>query len=652
MCGIAGIFQYSGRSPAPIDRRLAATITDSLIHRGPDDGGVYLADGIFLGHRRLSILDPTDRGHQPMADPQGRVWIVFNGEIYNFPELRKELEGCGRHFTTRTDTEVILQAYLQWDMEAVRRLNGMFALAIWDVRRRRLWLARDPVGIKPLFYSDSGGVLRFGSEVKALLADPAVAREPDLAAIDAFLSFGYVPAPRTGFAGIVQLEPGHSLVAEEGRVSVRRDYRLPYPDRPAEVSEAEAIAGFRSGLLDAVQRQKISDVPMGAFLSGGLDSSAVAWAMQRGGSPAQVFCIGFDDPSFDETPYAREVANRLGAEFHGQKIAPAMADCLQVAVSHAEELFADNSMIPLLYLSRFVGQHVKVALLGDGGDELLAGYMTYKASRLAPWYRRIPRLVRRGLIAPAVRALPPSRRKYGLATLARRFVEGAEEPGLRSHCSWRQIFFSNEKDSLYSPEMRRMAAEHDPIGSYAAHLDDAPEWLTPLEQQLHVDFRFHLSNDILAKVDRMSMAHSLEVRVPLLDLELVKTCLRLPPDMKLRGGTTKYVLRRSLEGVLPPRLLRRKKTGFIVPLETWMRGPMLPLIRETLSERLLRDMGLLSPDYLGTMIDGQASGRRDYAYSLFTLLVLGIWWRIWIERSLPAQCVRRPDAAPLRYEAG
>ena len=405
MCGIAGIFQYSGRTPAPIDRGLAANITDSLIHRGPDDGGIYLADGISLGHRRLSILDPTDRGHQPMADPQGRAWIVFNGEIYNFPELREELQCCGRQFTTRTDTEVILQAYLQWDLEAVSRLNGMFALAIWDVRRRRLWLARDPVGIKPLFYADSDGVLRFGSEVKALLADPAVPRERDLAAIDAFLSFGYVPAPRTGFAGIVQLEPGHSLVAEEGRVSVRRYYRLPYADQPADICEAEAIAGFRTGLLDAVKRQKISDVPIGAFLSGGLDSSAVTWAMRCDGSCAKVFCIGFDDPSFDETPFAREVASHLGAEFHGQKIAPAMADCLQVAVSHAEELFADNSMTSLLYLSRFVGQHVK-RCLGDGGDELLAGYMTYKASRLAPWYRRIPRHVRRGWIDPLRRRRP------------------------------------------------------------------------------------------------------------------------------------------------------------------------------------------------------------------------------------------------------
>ncbi len=337
------------------------------------------------------------------------------------------------------------------------------------------------------------------------------------------------------------------------------------------------------------------------------------------------------------------------ARSSAQNVAPAVAECLQIAVSHADELFADNSMIPLFYLARFAAEHVKVALSGDGGDELLAGYMTYKASRLAPWYRRIPRPLRRGFIAPAVGALPPSRRKYGLAMLAKRFVEAAEQPGLRSHCSWRQIFSPGEKELLYGPRMRTVAAGEDPIGLYAASLDDAPAWLTPLEQQLHLDLRFHLPNDMLAKVDRMSMAHSLEVRVPLLDLELVKTCLRLPPSMKLHGGTTKYVLRRCLEDVLPRRLLHRKKGGFIIPLETWMRGPLLPLIRETLTPRLLADMDLLSPERVATMVDAQVSGKRDFAYQLFALLILGTWWRIWIQRSLPVQCVRRAHVAPIRF---
>ena len=265
MCGIAGQFQYAALAPSCPDRQLAARITDTLSHRGPDDGGVYLAPGVFLGHRRLSILDPTDRGHQPMADPERRAWIVFNGEIYNFRELRKELESRGRRFLTRTDTEVILQAYLEWDVEAVSRFNGMFALAIWDVQRKRLWLARDPVGIKPLFYSDRDGVLRFGSEVKAVLADPAISGEADLSAVNAFLSFGYVPAPRTGFAGIAQLPPGHSLVAEAGRISIGRYFALPYPDEPPDLAEAEAIDCFRHEFVKAVRRQMVSDVPMGAF---------------------------------------------------------------------------------------------------------------------------------------------------------------------------------------------------------------------------------------------------------------------------------------------------------------------------------------------------------------------------------------------------
>jgi asparagine synthase (glutamine-hydrolysing) len=631
MCGIAGVYYFAASPPnpgaAPIER-----MTDSLAHRGPDDSGVYRGERVMLGHRRLAILDISAAGHQPMSDESGTVWIVYNGEIYNFRELRRELESCGCRFRTQTDTEVILHAYRQWGLEAVRRFNGMFAFALWDEAKQRLWLARDPIGLKPLFYSDRGGVLRFGSEIKAILADPDVPRDADLRGLDAFFTFGYTPAPYTGFAAVRQLLPGHQLVVQSASLSVSRYYRLPYPDRPPPAEPLEqAVERFRGELLAAVRRQMVSDVPLGAFLSGGVDSSSVVWGMRHSSDEKPLaFCAGFDESSFDETPYARQVAEALGIELHSRRLSADAAALLPAIVSHAEEPLADNSMIPLYLLSAFARERVKVALSGDGGDELLAGYITYKASRWANWYRRLPGPIRRGVVRPLVESLPASQTKYGAAMLARRFVEGAENPPLADHCSWRQIISPREKQTLYLGEMRSAVKDFDPIAEYAACADDAPDWLSPLERRLHVDLTFHLPNDMLVKVDRMSMAHGLEVRAPFLDLELVKTCLSLPPHYKLRGGTGKYILKKCLEGELPQPVLRRKKAGFLVPLEKWLRGPLLPLVRESLSPQFLHETGLLSPQRVATMIEQHASGRRDHAYPLFTLLVFAAWWRKWV----------------------
>jgi asparagine synthase (glutamine-hydrolysing) len=645
MCGIAGLFHYADPPRPPPGRDLGLRMTNRLAHRGPDDSGLYAGPRVLLGHRRLSILDLSARGRQPMSDPAGDCRVVFNGEIYNFREVRATLEGRGRRFHSGTDTEVLLQAFLEWGDDCVARFNGMFAFAVWDGRRGRLWLARDPFGIKPLFYQDDGATFRFGSEVKAILADPEVPRRPDLVALDSFFTFNYVPAPLTGFQGIRQLPPGHSLEVDRNGIRLRRYYSLPYPDRPPDCREDEAIERFRAELRSAVHRQMVSDVPLGAFLSGGLDSSAVLWAMQ-GHSPQRprTFCIGFEEPSFDETPFAREVAERLGAEFRSQTLSARVADLLPALVDHAELPFADCSMIPVYLLSRMTREHVSVALSGDGGDELLAGYDTYRASRYASYYRALPRLLRRGLIAPLAHALPVSQKKYGFATLAGRFVEGAENGPLRDHCSWRQIFSAAEKRGLYAPALRRAVARHDPLADYTATLEGAPDWLSPLEQHLHMDLSFHLPNDMLLKVDRMSMAHALEVRVPLLDLEFVRTCLALPPGLKLHGRVSKYILKRGLQGVLPDRLLFRRKAGFLLPLEAWLRGPLLPLLNECLGDTFLAGTGLLEPDYVQSLIHSHVNGKRNYAFQLFALLVFSFWWRIWIDGSLPLQCVA-PRAA-------
>ena len=645
MCGITGAFRYAGEEPGP-DEAMGLRMVETLNHRGPDDGGLLVAPGVLLGHRRLAILDPSPLGHQPMSDARGEVWIVYNGEIYNFRGLRLELEERGHRFRSKTDTEVVLASYREWGQEAFARLNGMFALAIWDSRSDRLLLVRDPVGIKPLFYHDDGRVLRFGSEIKAILADAAVARRPDRVALDAFFTFGYTPAPLTGFEGVRQLLPGECLVSERGSWRIEEFCRLGLPGNPQAISEEDAVEQLGHEIDSAVRRQMISDVPLGALLSGGLDSSAVVRSMRRSSEAVQTFTIGFGEASFDESPVAEEVARLLGTRHHTRHVTPDAALLLPRLVSHAEEPFADNSMIPFFLLSRFVRENVSVALSGDGADELLAGYSTYAASGLAPWYRRIPRLIRRGVIAPAVGRLPPSTQKYGWPMLLRRFVEGAEQPFPRDHCSWRQIVSPRLKPRLYTGEFRAATAESDPIGLYAAATAGAPASASRLDQQLYGDFRFHLPNDMLVKVDRMSMAHSLEVRVPLLDLDVVRYCFSLPPDLKRRGRRGKYVLRRSVAQTLPERIVNRRKAGFVVPIEAWMRGPLRPLLDEFLDEPFLRRSGLLNPQMVRALIESHAAGRRDQAYELFALLVWSIWWRIWIERSMPVSCVT-PRAAPV-----
>ena len=558
MCGIAGIFHYGGPPGPGPHESVGRVMTASLHHRGPDGGGLLVTPRLLLGHRRLAILDLSRLGRQPMSDEQQRVWLAYNGEIYNFRELRRELEQLGHQFRSHTDTEVILRGYLQWGREVVQRLNGMFAFALYDTVADALWLVRDGIGIKPLFYRDDGTRLWFGSEIKAILSDPEVKRRPDWSAIDALLTFAYVPAPATGFEGIRQLLPGQWLRIERGHVDIQRWFRLPYRDGPQNWTAGESVDRLEAAVRQSVARQMISDVPLGTLLSGGLDSAAVLRAMQGVTStPVSAFTIGFDEPSFDESQLAAQVANHYAAQHHVSNVPPATAELLSALVAHAEEPLADNSLIPMYVLSEFTHRHVTVALSGDGADELLAGYSTYRASRWAPWYRRVPWPLRHWLIGPLAQRLPPSQRKYGWPQMARRFVEGAEERAPRDHASWRQILSPGQKRRLYGPRWQS-ATNLDSIGLYAAAVTDAPDWLTPLERQLHMDLTFHLPNDMLAKVDRMSMAHSLEVRVPLLDLEVLATCLAIPARWKLRGRG-KWVLRQLLSSDLPSGVVQRKK---------------------------------------------------------------------------------------------
>lgn len=645
MCGLAGIYNYGQPLAEPLAEELGLRMTDALSHRGPDDGGLLITPRLLLGHRRLSILDLSQDGHQPMTDDSQQCWIVFNGEIYNYRELRKELEAAGQKFRSRTDTEVILHGYRLWGVDVARRLNGMFAFVIWDRRDELLWLVRDPVGIKPLFYQDDGRCLRFGSEIKAILADSDVDRRPDRRGLDRFLTFSYTPAPLTGFDGIRQLLPGESLQIRQGQLNKTCWYRWPYPASSPSATLEECTERLETALDSSVARQMISDVPLGALLSGGLDSSAVVRAMRRSNvDEIDTFTIAFREASFDESPFAERVAKRYATRHHVQTMAQETVELLRTVVSHAEEPFADNSMIPFFLLAEHARRHVTVALSGDGADELLAGYSTYGASKWSPYYRRLPGALRRGIIAPVVGCLPDSTRKYGFSNVLRRFVTGAERAFPWDHCSWRRIVSAQLRQQLYTPEFIS-TIDDDPLESYAQNLDDVPDWTSPLERQLHLDLRFHLPNDMLVKVDRMSMAHSLEVRVPFLDQEVIAACLAMPPDCKRRGGRGKLPLRRMLEPDLTKEIVHRKKAGFLIPLESWLHGPWRPLLEQMLTDDFAQSTGLFQSSSLQTMMVDHAAGRGDYSYSLFALLVLAIWWETWMTQSAVPQC-RKTNFVP------
>lgn len=640
MCGLAGIFRYRQSSAQPpLAERVGVAMTQALAHRGPDAGGLLVTPDLLLGHRRLSILDLSSDGHQPMTAADEQIWVAFNGEIYNFRELRQELEAAGHRFRSQSDTEVILHGYREWGCDVARRLNGMFAWALWDRQQAALWLVRDAVGIKPLFYRDDGTQLWFASEIKGILADSRVPRAPDLPGLDSYLTLGYVPAPRTGFQGICQVLPGESLWADSQGIKQTIWQRLPYPERPPRGTLAECTARLDHALQSAIARQQVSDVPLGALLSGGLDSSAIVRSMTQSESSAvSTFTIGFDDASFDESTYAATVAQRYRTTHHAECVQADVATLLRTCVAHAEDPLADNSMIPFYLLAQMTRRHVTVALSGDGADELLAGYATYRASRLAPWYRRIPHVVRRGLIGPLVRHLPVLHGKYNVSSLARRFVAAADRPFPWDHCSWRRYLPAEFRSRLYRPRFLN-SVPGEPLQPYADALDDAPDWLSPLEQQLHLDLRCHLPNDLLPKVDRMSMAHSLEVRVPFLDWEVIRCCLDVPPACKLQGKRGKLPLRAMLANDLPASLIERKKSGFLLPLERWLSREWQPLLHSHLTPQFAEETGLLDAATLRQMLLAQERGTADLAYPLFALLLLSLWWEAWISSTQPPALV-------------
>ena len=619
MCGIAGVYERDQpeKTPAP---DLLDAMTDALRHRGPDGRGVRVAPGVGFGHRRLTILDPTPAGSQPMVALDGKVWLTYNGEIYNFRELRKELEQKGHVFRSGTDSEVVLRAYVEWGLDCVHRFNGIFAFAIWDGRHRRLWLVRDPFGVKPLFYALVNRRLSFASEISALWKNPDVSKDVDIEGFDAFMTFSYVPAPLTGYRDVKQLLPGQWLLAEGDTVRLETYWQLPLDAPKFREPNEELLEEFEALFQRVIERQMVADVPVGCFLSGGIDSFAVTRTMHAvNGHHTKAFSMGFRESSFDELPLARIAAESLGVDFHCGYVEPVGEEALADIVGHAQEPFADSSMLAVYSLSELTRRQVKVVLSGDGGDEVLAGYPTYRASRAAPWFRVLPGPVRKGLVPSLLRYVPASERKYGFSQVLNRFVYGANQGKWRDHASWRIICTDNVKKQIYSPELWKASQEFDPLGRYEAPMRKLKELgYSDLSAWLYADLTFYLPNDMLVKLDRMSMAHGLEARVPFLDRELVEFCWRLPDRLKLNRREGKVLLRRSEKPYYPQALARVPKKGFNVPLRLWFQHASFP--SESRRGGVFTD--LIDWDGVQRLERAYTERRADHAHVLYTLLVL------------------------------
>jgi asparagine synthase (glutamine-hydrolysing) len=620
MCGISGLV-YHDRHRS-VDPDILKKMCDTMAHRGPDDEGFFFDGGVGLGMRRLSVIDLVS-GHQPISNEDGQVWIVFNGEIYNFPQLREELGARGHEFATNTDTETIVHAYEEYGPDCVKKLNGMFSFAIWDPRRRRLMLARDRVGIKPLYYYADHGCLVFGSELKALLQCAEVPRELDHLALDTYLTCEYIPGPRTIFKNVHKLPPGHVLILEDGQTTVE-----PYWDIHYEVnagSEAELGQHLYDLLKDAVRRRLISDVPLGAFLSGGVDSSAIVCMMSElMDRPVQTFSIGFDDPSYNELGYARQVAQHFGANHHDLVIQPDIVGLVEGLVGFLDEPLADVSIFPTYLVSKLAREKVTVVLSGDGGDELFAGYDWYVADRIEQYYHRLPAVLRNRLIPQLVAQLPPTSQKKGAVNKLKRFVEGSVLPRELRQYRWNTFLSDEHRDLLYSRDFRSSLGDSSAYSSFTGHLGSAAA-ADPLWQEQYADIKTYLVDDILTKVDRMSMAHSLEARVPFLDHRMVEFAAGVPSDLKLKGTTTKYLLKQAMAGKLPREVLTRKKEGFSIPIKNWLKEELQPMMQEVLSPGRLDREGIFNSAWVEKLKSEHIQGSANHSHQLWALMVFEIW---------------------------
>jgi asparagine synthase (glutamine-hydrolysing) len=626
MCGIVGIVHPEGKGQ--VDPGILRAMNASLTHRGPDDEGYWVNRNIGLGMRRLSIID-LEGGHQPISNETEDIWTVFNGEIYNFCELRQELIEKGHRFQTRSDTEVIVHLYEEEGEEFVQKLRGMFAIALWDGQSRKLLLCRDRLGIKPLHYWFRNGTLLFASEIKALLEVPEVSREISLSALSDYLSFLYIPTPKTIYQEIQKLPPGHRLRYEKGQVEIE-----PYWDFSFELnhslSEKEWSERLRETIAEAVKLHMISDVPVGAFLSGGVDSSTVvAWMSRESPVPVKTYSIGFPDERFNELPFAREVAKHCGAE-HRERMTKADAfELLPKIISGFDEPFADFSAIPTYLVSEFAKEEVKVALSGDGGDELFGGYLWTRKEVWLEKYRRLPAAVRKSIESVLLKENYRPLRESGALSALQRFVYDAGLTPYESFARRATCFQPWMKRELLEPwvaeEVERESSE------IVRSFFERNAASSVIDKFLYLDSKIYLPDDLLTKVDRMSMIHSLEVRVPLLDHKVVELASSIPFSLKMRGRTTKYILKKAMEGLLPEKILKQRKQGFALPLEPWFRGELYPFAKKILLEGPGLSRRFFQREYVTRLLEENRTGRQRFGTQLYALVVFELWCRLFQE---------------------
>ena len=631
MCGITGWANLDSHKP-PLEggKELLHAMCERMVHRGPDSEGLMVASGVALGMRRLAIIDLVT-GEQPAYNEDRSVAVVLNGEIYNYREIRADLEKRGHSFRSASDTEVLPHLYEEYGDGMISELNGMFAFALWDSRRRRLLIARDRFGEKPLYWGVFDNTLLFASEPKVLLAHPAVKPSVNLQALRQYLSFDYIPAPLSIYEGINKLPAAHKLTLQDGRVDVSCYWQLDYQTKTPVPTEDEAAEHLRELLADAVRMRLVSDVPLGVLLSGGVDSSSIAALAVRASSEAvKTFSISFAEASFDESAYARGVAKFLGTDHHEERLSANLAANLVSEIgSWMDEPFSDPSLVPTYLLSRFTRKHVTVALGGDGGDELFAGYPMYLGHRCAEVYKRVPGALRTGIIEPFIRFLPVKTKNLSFDYKALRFVTGAKYDEVARHHIWFGSFTPQEQDELLTPEVLG-ATDGDIYRQARGMVDDCSEG-DLIKRMQSLDTRLYLAEDILTKVDRASMAVSLEVRAPFLDPRVAEFAASLPTNYKLRRHKTKFILKKAVDELLPRFVTRRSKKGFGVPVAEWLKVKLRPLARDLLSPERVRRAGVFNPEFVLRLQDEHERGVANHRKLLWTLLMFELWHESFVE---------------------
>ncbi|HJX91734.1 MAG TPA: asparagine synthase (glutamine-hydrolyzing) [Pyrinomonadaceae bacterium] len=645
MCGIAGFIDLwdSGETFADEER---AAILDRMCriisHRGPDDQGTLLKKGVALGMRRLSIIDVAG-GHQPISGEDGTVTLVFNGEIYNFQELTPDLKSRGHQFKTHSDTETIVHSYEEFGADCVQRLRGMFAFAIWDDKARNLYIARDRAGKKPLFYTlTTRGTLVFGSELKSLLQHPDVEREVDPKALDAYFTLGYVPDPLSIFRNVHKLPPGHFLNFSNGEVTVKQYWDFNF-EPSALRSEADYIEELQSLLDESVKLRLISEVPLGAFLSGGIDSSTIVALMARHlDQPVKTFSIGFHEDSYNELKYARVTAEKFGTDHHEFFVTPDICKIVDELAWHLDEPFADQATIPNYIVSKLAREYVTVVLSGDGGDELFAGYTRYLVEQNRGGFEKLPKPLREGVMRPLSQRLPHS--MWG-----RNYLHNVSLDPISRYLDNVSVFTSLNRKSLYTSQFLEAIGSNSFSSNLFHELAGKVKTSDAVDRLLYLDSKTYLPGDILTKVDRTSMAVSLEARAPLLDHKLIDFVTRIPSSMKLAGSQTKHIFKKAIENLIPGEVLHRPKQGFGVPIQEWINQELKDRIRETLTEPRTQQRGYINPKYVNVLLEEHERGRRDHSLSLWSLLMVELWHRQFLddENSALRLASNKHDAQPV-----